>query len=158
MIIIKDTREKNGWDFSIYDGCKDVIVKGLKTGDYTLSGLEKELCIERKATTGEISFNLGRKRNQFEAEMERMANFRWAYLICEFSVDDILNFPENSGIPRCRWHLTKIRGKYMYKLLNEFAEKYGVQMFFMGDKFSAYNKAIEIFETVWEVKQGERQY
>lgn len=49
--IIRDTREKEGWNFDFYSSCA-IESRGLKTGDYTLEGLEEILCIERKANTG----------------------------------------------------------------------------------------------------------
>ena len=49
-IIIRDTREKNGWNFDFYESCEAIIDQGLKTGDYTAQGLEEHLVIERKAT------------------------------------------------------------------------------------------------------------
>ena len=42
-IILKDTREKNGWDFNAFDKCRAVVNWGLKTGDYVARGLEKHL-------------------------------------------------------------------------------------------------------------------
>ena len=112
-IILRDTREKNGWTFQSFDRCKAVKDWGLKTGDYTARGLEKSLVIERKASTGELAMNLGQKRKPFEAEMERMSNFRWAYIVCEFSIDDIMSFPENSGIPKKRWQYMRMNGKFI---------------------------------------------
>ena len=50
-VILKDTREKNGWNFKAFDKCLAVARWGLKTGDYTARGLEKDLVIERKAST-----------------------------------------------------------------------------------------------------------
>ena len=76
-IILKDTREKNGWDFKSFDRCIAVADWGLRTGDYTVKGLEKHLVIERKASTSELAINLGKKRSAFENEIKRMSSFRW---------------------------------------------------------------------------------
>ena len=59
--VIQDTREKEGWYFSEYDKCSGMESGTLKTGDYTLRGFEELVCIERKASTSEISQNLGKK-------------------------------------------------------------------------------------------------
>jgi len=116
-IILKDTREKQGWDFESSEKCEAQIDIGLKTGDYTLEGLETSLCIERKASTGELAMNLGKKRKTFEAEIERMSHFRWAYIICEFSIDDLMMFPERSGIPQSKWRFIRMNGKFMWRKL-----------------------------------------
>ena len=54
-VILRDTREKTGWDFESFDRCLAGKDWGLATGDYTVRGLEKDLAIERKASTGEPS-------------------------------------------------------------------------------------------------------
>ena len=41
-VILKDTREKNGWSFNTFDKCLAVARWGLKTGAYTARGLEKD--------------------------------------------------------------------------------------------------------------------
>ena len=58
--------------FSEYDKCSGMDVSTLHTGDYTLEGFEDVVCIERKACVSEIAMNLGKKKNAFNAEMERM--------------------------------------------------------------------------------------
>ena len=79
--VIQDTREKEGWYFSEYDKCSGMESGTLKTGDYTLRGFEEVVCIERKASTSEISQNLGKKKAPFQAEMERMKDYPVAFLI-----------------------------------------------------------------------------
>ena len=150
-IILRDTREKNGWTFQSFDRCKAVKDWGLKTGDYTARGLEKSLVIERKASTGELAMNLGQKRKPFEAEMERMSNFRWAYIVCEFSIDDIMSFPENSGIPRKRWQYMRMNGKFIWRRVRELEEKYNVVFLFCEDKVDAEERVFRIFDEVTEI-------
>ena len=148
--IIRDTREKHGWDFESFDKCKGVIQEGSKTGDYTIKGLESVVCIERKASTREISMNLGKERSRFLAEMERMSEFRWAYIVCEFSINDLMTFPKNSGIPQRRWKYTKMNGKFMWKQLCEFKENYNVETLFCGNRIKAEEKTADIFEEITE--------
>ena len=148
--IIRDTREQQGWDFESYDKCKGIIRQKLDTGDYTVKGLESVLCIERKASTREISLNLGKERSRFVAEIERMSEFRWAYIVCEFSINDLMAFPENSGIPKRRWKYLRLNGKFMWKTLCEFEEKYNVKTLFCGDRIKAEEKVTDIFEEVLE--------
>jgi len=150
-VILKDTREKNGWNFKSSDRCLAVANWGLKTGDYTAKGLEKDLVIERKASTGELAMNLGKKRKAFEAEMERMSKFRWKYVIMEFSIDDLMNFPKNSGIPKKQMQYVRMNGKFMWKKLREYEEQYGVELIFAQDKDNAEQRAMIIFDEVTEI-------
>ena len=150
-VILKDTREKNGWNFCSFDRCIAVADWGLKTGDYTAKGLEKHLVIERKDSTGELAMNLGKKRKAFESEVERMSNFRWKYIIMEFSIDDLMNFPENSGIPKKQRQYVRMNGKFMWKKLREYEEDYGVELIFAQDKENAEQRAMIIFDEVTEI-------
>ena len=154
-IILKDTREKKGWDFAPYEKCEAMKIEGLKTGDYTLEGLETPLCIERKASTGELSLNLGKKRKTFEAEVERMSHFRWAYIICEFSIDDLMTFPVGSGIPRSKWKFIRMNGKFMWRKLSEYQEDHGVQVVFCDNREQAQEMVIKIFDDVTEILSRE---
>ena len=154
-IILKDTREKQGWDFESSEKCEAQIDIGLKTGDYTLEGLETSLCIERKASTGELAMNLGKKRKTFEAEIERMSHFRWAYIICEFSIDDLMTFPQNSGIPKSKWKFIRMNGKFMWRKLSEYEEDHGIQIVFCDDRETAKDRVLRIFDDVTEILSRE---
>jgi hypothetical protein len=156
MIIIQDTREKNGWNFDIYEECHAVEKQGLKEGDYTTKGIldleagtnRKILRIERKFSTGELSTNLGKLYKQFDAEMKKMSEYDYSYLILEFSADDIFSFPENSGIPKHLWKNIRMNGKIIWAKLKGLEEKYGFQTIFAGCRQSAEDAAIEIFKEI----------
>jgi len=150
-VILKDTREKNGWNFKAFDKCLAVARWGLKTGDYTARGLEKDLVIERKASTGELAMNLGKKRKAFESEIERMSSFRWKYIVCEFSIDDLMNFPENSGIPKKQLQYVRMNGKFMWKKLCEYQEEHNVEVVFCDSKINAEERAMLIIEEKTEI-------
>lgn len=147
--IIRDTREQYPWDFTFYDNCDEVIIRKLETGDYTLEGYEDILVIERKRNTGEIANNIGFAKTRFNAELERMKKIKWHYIICEFSIDDVLAFPVNSGIPKNKWSNLRINGKYMMKTLSSYKELYGIDVIYCENEFGAYQKATEIFDNVY---------
>ena len=156
FVIIEDTREKNGWDFDGFEECKATIQRGLKTGDYTLEGLEDVLCIERKASTGELAMNLGKKQKQFDAEIERMSEFRWAYILCEFSIDNLMQFPKGSTIPPRRWKYLRMNGKFMWRKICEYKEQYGIETLFCDTKENAEESAMQIFNRVSEMVNREQ--
>ena len=151
--VLKDTREKNGWDFESHDSCEAVITETIKTGDYTIKGFEEQLCIERKARTSEIAMNLGRYRDRFERELERMTAYKYSYILLEFDVDDLMSYPKGSGIPLKRWKSIKVTGRYMLNLLIQFEIQYGVNVIFCGDKENAEYIANTIFKKVIDAKK-----
>lgn len=115
--IIRDTREKDlkGWQWrkSLY--CDGTVDGTMKTGDYTLEGYEGVLTIERKGRISEFAKNINEVR--FGKELERMAQFKHAYVILEFTMRDLLNYPIGSGIPRNKWRYLKFKGSFILKKL-----------------------------------------
>lgn len=156
MNILIDTREKESWNFDFFNECTGVKRQALKTGDYTIEGLEDTVILERKRTVGEIAINLGKKSKQFQAELERMQSFRFRYIICEFSLDDIERFPEGSGIPKSKWKYIRMNSGFIQSRLNSLAEKYGVEIRFCGNKDQAIREAINIFNEVIDVVESEK--
>lgn len=153
MHIIKDTREKHGWGFDMFDDVESVTIDTLWPGDYTLKGFEDIFVIERKANTGELSMNLGQKKKQFQKELEAMSKLKYKYILCEFPLSDFEIFPKNSGIPKRFWRRLRIQGIYMQSTLFTWAERYEIELHFCGSHFDACQKAIEIFQEVVEYER-----
>lgn len=150
---IKDTREKNGWDFEVFESCRAMEISCLKTGDYTIEGYEHILCIERKASTAEVANNLGVNKKRFDAEMERISKYPQPFLILEFSMSDLLDFPRNSGIPVKKWSSIKITGKYLLKTLLEYQVLYNVKILFCDDKDQAEEVCDSIFKRIMRLEK-----
>lgn len=142
MLILQDTREQAPWDFTFYDDI-EVEVRKLRTGDYTIAGLEDILTVERKRETSEIAQNIGKDKTRFDRELERMAQLRYAFLICEFSIDNVMEFPANSGIPKSKWKDVRINGKFILKTLYSYRDKYGISLHFCDNKDNACKVAVE---------------
>jgi len=166
--IVIDTREQLSWDFSSHEECRGSLVETLQEGDYTtkeILDLERDtgakiLRIERKASSQEISLNLGKHKARFLREMERLSYYEHKFLILEFSLETLLMFPQGSGIPRKFWYRrnksgkrvknVKMSGNYMLKILRGIESEYGVHLIFAGDKHTAAFKAEKIIKEVHE--------
>ncbi len=130
--IIKDTREKelHGWEFKESDFLSGTKQEKLDTGDYSIENFESVFTIERKATTSEIANNIHEER--FKNELERLDNFKWPFLICEFTIADILTFPVNSGIPPRYWNKIKVKPQYLLSVIHGYMVKYKTKFIFAG--------------------------
>jgi DNA excision repair protein ERCC-4 len=146
MIIIQDTREQNPFSFAFYG--YEITVATLKTGDYTLQGYEEIVAIERKKSTSELATNLGKYRDRFEREMERLSKFEHKYIVCEFTESDLLQFPLNSSIPKRIIKYIRMNGKFMRKQLHKYEEDYGVPVIFCDGKEEAESKVVDIFQEI----------
>tara|TARA_R100001198_G_C5150413_1_gene160122 strand:+ start:69 stop:554 length:486 start_codon:yes stop_codon:yes gene_type:complete len=149
--VIKDTREQEGYYFSKYDKCEGMIERKLDTGDYSIEGLEEKICVERKASPEELATNLGQKKNAFMNEIERMKTFRHKFILLEFSLQDLVEFPEGSRIPESQKAKVKISGKYMLKMLMEFQLKHNIHVVFCGNKYNAFLTLTSLFKRINEM-------
>jgi len=148
--IIQDTREQQGLFFGPYDQCEGMITEKLDTGDYTIEGLEDKICIERKASVEEIAINLGQKKHAFMAEVKRMEPFEHKFLVCEFTLDDVLKFPEGTRIPEAKKKTLKITGKYLMKSLNELAIYNDIHVVFCENKHNTFMFLSGLFKRLHE--------
>tara|TARA_Y100000590_G_scaffold423744_1_gene529930 strand:- start:375 stop:878 length:504 start_codon:yes stop_codon:yes gene_type:complete len=149
--VIKDTREQEGYYFSKYNKCAGMIERKLDTGDYSLEGMEDKICIERKGCVEELAMNLGQKKHAFMNEIERMEQFPHKFLILEFTLEDLVDFPENTRIPERQKSKIKITGKYMMKCLMEFQLHNNIHIIFCGDKHNAFLTVSSILKRVNEM-------
>lgn len=137
-VVVKDTREQEGYFFNEFNTCKGMVERKLDTGDYSIDGLEDKICIERKGCIEELAVNLGQKKHAFLDEIERMKTFDHKFLILEFALEDLLKFPDESRIPNKNKSSLKITGKYILKCLMEFQIYDGIQVVFCGNKHNAF--------------------
>lgn len=149
--VIKDTREQDGYFFSEFNTCAGMIDQKLDTGDYSIVGMEDKICIERKGCVEELAVNLGQKKHAFLAEVERMTPFPHKFIVLEFSLEDLIKFPDETRIPVKNKASLKITGKYMLKCLFEFQLYNNVQILFCGNKYNAFLAVSSILKRVNEM-------
>ena len=150
--VIRDSREREGYYFSKFDNCNGMVVQKLDTGDYTIQGLEDKICVERKGCIEEVAINLGKKKKQFLAEIERMKEFPHRFILLEFSLDDLMKFPEGTRIPNTA--NLKITGKYILRCLMEFQVNDNVHVIFCGNKDNAFIYTHRLFKRINERYAG----
>ena len=150
FLVIRDTREKDGWYFKESNYCQGMIDQKLDTGDYSVQGLEDVLCIERKGSVSEIANNIVDKR--FDRELDRMKEFKYKFLILEFGIKDIMSFPEGSDIPRAKWNKIRIKGNFILKRLAEIQTKYDIHVITCEDKACAWHMTNSIMKSVFEIE------
>lgn len=150
-MVVKDTREQDGYYFKEYTPCAGMIEEKLDTGDYSIKGLEDKICIERKGCVEELAINLGSKKYAFLNEIERMSKIPHKFLVLEFSLEDLIKFPEETRIPIKNKASVKITGKYMLKCLVEFQIYNDIQVLFCGNKYSAFIAVNSILKRINEM-------
>ena len=146
-----DTREKKPYGWTENDWCTGYIVEKLDVGDYSLVGYEDILTIERKASTAEIATNISEPR--FEKELEKMSKFKYSFMICEFNMEDIVQFPINSGIPQHKWEKVRVTNKYILKKMIEYQVAFNIKIIYCGNPYNSWLTVNSIFKRVMECEK-----
>lgn len=145
--VLRDDREKSSaWYFPRGGTCEGTTVKRLPTGDYTIKGHEDDFVIERKYTTGELAGNITQKR--FIRELERLDDYVSPFLICEFTMYDVLHFPVGSHIPQNTWSKLRVTSDFLLKRILEFQVKYKTKWIFAGS--DGFRVAWSLFKRILE--------
>jgi hypothetical protein len=151
--VIRDTREQKGqgWSFASSKYCEGTSVSKLDTGDYSLAGYEDVFTIERKGSVTEFAKNITQKR--FENELERMKKFVWSFVLLEFDMLDVINYPDGCNIPYAQKKKIKFRGPFFLKRIIDFQLDYPTKIMFVGNNGPAV--ASSIFKRVVERADSE---
>lgn len=124
-----DSRERHPYKF------EGSVIKTLKTGDYSIQGFENQITVERKQPQ-ELFLCVGRERDRFTHEMERLAEFDYAALVIEGDLKTLL---EPSPFSR-------VSPKTVLNSLISWSVRYGVHIFFASDRSHARALVYRILE------------
>ena len=131
-----DTREQRPYDFP---GAE---VKTLPTGDYSIVGFENRVTIERKSKADAYS-SLGHGRARFRREWERLTEFEYAAVVIEDSLKGFLIRPPHS----------KMNPTSAVCTLLAWSVKYGVQVYFAGDRDHSQALTHKLLEMFWKYRR-----
>ncbi len=130
--VLVDTREKTPWFFATSDYCSGCVKQNLPTGDYTIEGYEHLVCVERKKSVTEIANNIVDER--WDRELVRLEKFKYAYIVLEFTTDNVMEYPIGTKIPKRVQDKIKVTGSYiMHKLVGYMIKYPNIKIIFAGD-------------------------
>jgi ERCC4-type nuclease len=99
-VVLVDTREQR--PFALYASHPNWIGGerrvALKTGDYTVEGMESLLALERKSLEDVVRCTVPPDRERFIAGCKRLARFRWKAILIEGSYENLKTDPDEFGI------------------------------------------------------------
>ena len=142
--IILDTREQTPWEFGFHNTAK----RKLDTGDYSMEGFESLFTIERKRSVSEIANNLSESR--FKDVLDRLSKIPHSFMIMEFSVDEVYQFPIGSDVPKKMWDKLRVSGNYIIKCLLEAQLNYNIHVLFCDDAENAERVAVSLMKRIYE--------
>lgn len=142
--VIIDTREQMPWEFGFHSTSK----QKLDTGDYSIVGFESIFTIERKRSVSEIANNITESR--FKDVLQRMGQIPHSFMLMEFDLEEIYQFPVGSDIPKKMWDKLRISGNYIMKYLVEAQLNHNIHILFCGDAENAERTAVSIMKRIYE--------
>ena len=89
MIILTDTREQLPYSFDRWP--IEIQTAGLPTGDYSLSGFENQIAVERKSLNDLIGCLIGKNRVRFEKELTHARQYELFAVVIEADFFQIAN-------------------------------------------------------------------
>ncbi len=100
FVLVVDTREQAPLFFDE----QWVVRKGLKQGDYSIVGFEEEIVVERK-NIADLYSTLGKGRDRFKREVERLEGYKWKGLLIEGGEDRVYTVNKFSALhPNSLYH------------------------------------------------------
>ena len=111
FILVIDTREQKPLCTRIKG--LNSLVETVRDGDYTIKGFEDKFAIERKQTSDFYGY-IGKERVKTVKKLKRLAQFDFAALVIEASMDDLLSPNLYSSISPevARGFLTSVNVRY----------------------------------------------
>ena len=133
FLLVRDTREKvdHGYSWPEDNDGQGTIIRKIEFGDYSIEGLDNKIFLDRKQNVSELAKNVIEKR--FEKLLENIRDFRYKFLLCEFSFEDLCKYPVGSEIPPKLWRRVRIRSNFLQGWLAKITLDYGVNVIFAHD-------------------------
>jgi len=136
LTIIEDTREQKGYSFANIEPKPKVISKGLKSGDYSIQGMETEIAVERKSKADAFQ-SFGRNRKRFERELVRLSKMTFAAVVVEADWSEVLNNPPKR---------TRLNPKTLFVSRIAWEQRHGIHFWFCFNREFAEKTTYRILE------------
>jgi len=94
LIIIIDTREQEPYEFD--EETVEVKRQALTAGDYSLDGLEDQVCIERKSLPDYVQ-SVIKQRDRFLREVKKLTEIPHCCIVVECDLSDVMGKRYRSG-------------------------------------------------------------
>ncbi len=151
-VILIDTREQRpllvGCDKDAGFAGLKIEFTGLKTGDYSVKGMESpnqphSVCIERKSLA-DLFLSLGKERDRFEREFARMSKFDHAELVIEADWEAVFFHPPEPS---------EMKPKAVYRSLVAWSQRYGVPIWACPGREFAERHVFITLQRFWQDRQ-----
>jgi len=118
ITILRDDREKYPWNDSFFGQGFKTEQKRLKTGDYTIKGMEKIFVVEKKRNWGELNIDFSKKYIKgTDKALKRLTKYPIHLMVLTDNVRSMRNVYSPSGtVPYSRILYIYTQLLYVYKV------------------------------------------
>jgi ERCC4-type nuclease len=114
--------------------------------------LENIVAIERKRNVAEIANNITESR--FEDVINRLKQIKYPFILLEFNLQSVLQYPVGSSIPKRLWNKIKISPNYIMKHLIDLQIEHHINVIFCGDSDNAEQMATSILKRIHKMEKN----
>jgi hypothetical protein len=82
--------------------------------------------------------------------LDRLGRIPHSFILMEFDIEDIYNFPVGSDVPKKLWDKLKISGNYIMKYLVEAQLNHNIHILYCGCAETAERVAVGIMKRIYE--------
>lgn len=144
--IVIDTQEQLPYRFA------DSVTRKLKTGDYSIAGLESLITIERK-TKSDAYRTIGTGRKRFIRELYRMQRMDYAAIVIECSMSDFLIPPTGRNYKASKHVLSP---KAAINSLISWSLRFNIPVWFAGNRELAQTLVCRLLEKYHKYHSGHK--
>ena len=137
--VVVDRREQRPWPLP------NAVWGTLAAGDYSIQTFETRVAVERKSHI-DLLGSVGKGRVRFEKEMKRLSSYRFAAIVIEASMSDIMN---------CTPVYSRMNPVATLATLADWSCQYGVHVVFACNRRLAAAYARKLLERAWVVLSAE---
>lgn len=148
--IVCDTREQTPWHFNASKYCLGTTISKVNHGDYTIEGLEDKIFLERKASAAEIAHNVFEKR--FDKLLLESEKYKYRYIICEFPLSHLVDYPHGSGLPKSVIRKIRVSGALLLSKIFDYQINHGINIVFCDNNLYAKQFVLSLFKKIHKIE------
>ena len=146
LVLLRDWREQKPYQFQFVKPSPLIEVVTLETGDYSVKGHENRVTVERKSVTDLFS-SVGKDRDRFQKEMERLSNFDYAAVVVEGDWRKCLRDPPL---------FSQLRPKSLFATVIAWEQRYGVSFWMCPNRNFAERATYRILERFYHDRRNQK--
>ena len=136
FIVAIDTREQHPFTFQFAAVPTRIVT--LRTGDYSILGMEQLVCVERKSKE-DLYGSVTRGRARFEKEMQRMQHFPRACVVVESSPEEL----------RRGMDMSRIDPEVVFHTALSWSGRYHIPWYFVSTRAEAERLTLTFLRFAW---------